>query len=157
MWSLDVAPSGLSKNAHEFFTTDNSNGVPILQVLNQVANVGTGYVDFLMQTPILGYFDAPFAVGDRVFVENIFSVTQDDEINMNSSEYGYLFFDVIAVQPSNPVVIRVAYPQGLGKEVGIAATFQNAFSSIVNEKIYPQFQVNQTTAVFVVGRKIISN
>ena len=151
---LDVAPSGLSKNAHEFFTTDNSNGVPILQVLNQVANVGTGYVDFLMQTPILGYFDAPFAVGDRVFVENIFSVTQDDEINMNSSEYGYLFFDVIAVQPSNPVVIRVAYPQGLGKEVGIAATFQNAFSSIVNEKIYPQFQVNQTTAVFVVGERL---
>ena len=149
---LDVAPSGLSKNAHEFFTTNNSNGVPILQVINQTANQGTGFVDYLMQTPIAGYLNAPFEVGDKVFVENIFAInTASQEINMNSSEYGYKFFDVIAVQASNPVVIRVKYPDD---NVGVAATFQNAFSSIVNKKIYPVFQVNQTTAVFIEGERL---
>lgn len=149
---LDVPPSGLSKNAHEFFTVNNSNGIPILQILNQTTNAGTGLVDYLVQTPIAGYLEPPFAVGDRVFVENVFDANrQDDTVNMNSAEYGYAFFDVVAVQPSNPIVIRVKYP---GNNVGVADTFQNAFSSIVNEKLYPTFQVNQTTAVFIEGERL---
>ena len=148
---VDVAPSGLSKNPHELYTTNNSNGIPILSILgiDRVALT----VTFSLQTPITNYSESPFVVGDEVFIENIFSaVGVESATNLNSSEYGYEFFDVITVVESNPVVISVKYP--VGSVLGEPEIFQGAFSSIVNRKNYPVFQVNQTTAVFVIGERL---
>ena len=39
-------------------------------------------------------------------------------------------------------------------QVGYAATFQGAFSSIINKKLYPRFTINQQTAIFVSGERL---
>ena len=110
-------------------------------------------VTYTLQTPITGYASAPFVAGDKVFVENIFS-SEGTPSKLNSDEYGYLFFDVVAAFDTNPVIITVKYPDDAEIYTGIGATFQGAFSSIVNRKNYPSFQVNQTTAVFVDGERL---
>ena len=148
---VDVAPSGLAKNNHELFTTNNSNGIPILQI-GRVDNV-VGVVTFIIQTPILGYSQPPFEVGDRVFVENIISEF-GEKANMNSEDYGYKFFDVVRTEQTNPIRIAVQYPEEARGNIGIAVTFQGAFSSIVNKNIYPEFRVNQSTAIFIVGERL---
>lgn len=148
---VDVAPAGLSKNPHELYTTNNSNGIPILNVLEVDQNNLTA--TFILQTPITNYTEPPFAIGDQVFIENVFASTGvQTATNLNSSEYGYMFFDVVGVIDTNPVVITVKYPEG--STLGTPESFQGAFSSIVNRNSYPVFQVNQTTAVFIIGERL---
>ena len=151
--NVQVAPAGLSKNAHEFFTIDNSNGIPILtaEFLNETYRTGVG--TFIIQTPILGYTQPPFEVGDKVFIENIVALP-GQESNLNSADYGYRFFDVIRVLNSNPIQVTVQYPDEIKNRVGFALTFQNSFSSMVNSKIYPTFTVDQATAIFIVGERL---
>ncbi|AOV62315.1 structural protein [Synechococcus phage S-CAM7] len=150
---IDVAPSGLSKNPHELYTTNNGNGIPILEIID--IDSTSAEVVFSLQTPIIGYASTPFEIGDQVFIENIFSDSTDSS-NLNSSDYGYSFFDVVSVISSNPTIITVKYPESAVDNIytGIGATNQGAFSSIVNRKNYPEFQVNQTTAVFVIGERL---
>ena len=151
---VQVAPSGLSKNAHEFYTINNSNGIPILNIdFLDVAN-NTGIVTFAIQTPISGYSEPPFEVGDEVFVENIVAIP-GEKANMDSADYGYRFLPVVDVVDANPsIIVSVQYPDAAIGQIGAAVTFQNAFSSLVNKKIYPQFKVNQATAVFIVGERL---
>ena len=148
---IEVAPSGLSKNAHELITVNNSNGIPIdtVEIIDNVV----GIVTFKVQTPIFGYNAPPFAVGDKVFVENIISEL-GEFANMNSEDYGYTFFEVVGVTTTNPIEVAVKYPEEARGNLGIAVTFQGAFSSMVNEKIYPKFQVDQATAIFIVGERL---
>ena len=148
---IDVAPSGLSKNPHELYTINNSNGIPILNIVG--IDSTTKEATFSLQTPIVGYGSAPFVIGDKVFVENIFS-SEGLPSELNSSEYGYIFFDVVSVLDTNPIIITVKYPEDSTIYTGIGATFQGAFSSIVNKENYPAFQVNQNTAVFVIGERL---
>lgn len=149
---VDVAPSGLSKNRHELFTTNNSNGIPILTI-NTIDNQA-GIVTFGIQTPILGYAKKPFEVGDRVFIENIISEF-GEFANMNSEDYGYSFFQVVneGIEDGR-IFIGVKYPEEAINQIGVAVTFQGAFSSVVNKNIYPEFTVNQNTAVLIVGERV---
>ena len=145
---IEVTPTGLSKNVHELYTTDNTNGIPILFVENDQS----GTVTYVIQTPIAGYSVQPFQTGDRVFVENIIPLVEGEKSNLNSSEIGYRFADVISTVNSNPFRLTVRYPDDV--EVGFSQDFQGAFSSLVNEKIYPKFQVNQSTQIFIVGERL---
>lgn len=115
----------------------------------------TGIVSFTIQTPIFNYSKPPFEVGDRVFVENIIEQDNTPEPSkLNSVDYNYKFFDVVGVSSSNPIQIAVQYPPEAIGNLGVGATFQNSFSSIVNEKIYPKFSVIQTTAIFNNGERL---
>ena len=148
---IDVPPSGLSKNSHELYTINNSNGIPILLI--QDINQAVGVVTFAIQTPIEGYFAPPFAVGDQVFVENI--IPEDGkESNMNSEDYGYQFFNVIRVVDTNPIQVALQYPEEARNNIGLAVTFQGAFSSMVNKNIYPTFAIEQDTAIFIEGERL---
>ena len=150
---VDVAPSGLAKNSHELYTINNSNGIPILLV-EDVDRV-SGVVTFAIQTPIQGYFIDPFEVGDQVFVENIIPEVGEDDLNLNSAEYGYRFFNVVTVLDSGgPLKIGVQYPPELADQIGVAVTFQGAFSSMVNRKLYPTFSIEQATAIFIEGERL---
>ena len=159
---VDVAPSGLSKNAHELFTVNNSNGIPII-LISGLQNVNNaGIATYSIQTPINNFAQRPFEVGDEVFVENVFGAKTEDVTALNSADYGYRFFPVIAVSPpdENPVKVTVQYPEGSAErifdedEVGIGVTFQGAFSSLINRKLYPVFNINQQTAIFVKGERL---
>ena len=151
---IELPPTGLSKNPHELYTINNSNGIPILSVAG--IDNPTGVVTYIIQTPINGYNEPPFSVGDQVFIENIlpFETDPPQVLNMNSDEYGYKFFDVIGVGVSNPIDITVKYPEEGINNIGIAKTLQGAFSSMVNKNIYPTFNVNQATAIFTVGERL---
>ena len=149
---IEVAPSGLSKNIHELWTVNNSNGIPIL-LIDNIDNVA-GVVTYTIQTPIDGYAQPPFAVGDRVFVENILVDINGPESNLNSTDYGYQFLEVTTVSPTIPITIGVQYPEEAIGNLGYGATFQQAFSGMVNERIYPKFIVGQDTAVFLVGERL---
>ena len=150
---IEVAPAGLTKNVHELYTINNSNGIPILRILD--IDNDTAQVIYEIQTPIFNYSQPPFVVGDRVFIENIIQPDNTPEPSLlNSEEYGYSFFDVVGVSTGNPIEVTVQYPESSIGNLGIGATFQKAFSSMVNEKIYPKFAVNQSTAIFNVGERL---
>ncbi|AIX42893.1 baseplate wedge initiator [Synechococcus phage ACG-2014f] len=149
---VEVAPSGLSKDLQELWTVNNSNGIPILLIGN-IDNVA-GVVTYTVQTPIEGYATPPFSVGDRVFVENILVDQDAPPSKLNSGDYGYQFLEVVAVTPTNPITIGIQYPEEAIGNLGYGVTFQQAFSGIVNEDIYPKFAVQQTTAVFLEGERL---
>ena len=147
---IEVAPSGLSKNKHEVYTTNNTNGIPILSINS--TDVASGIMSATLQTPIGGYPVQPFQIGDDVFVENVIGVGVGSQSNLNSPEIGYRFAKVVGYNAQPPVKIELQYPDDVN--IGIAQTFQGAFSSIVNDKNYPKFQVDQSTAVFIVGERL---
>ena len=149
---IEVPPTGLTKNVHEVYTINNSNGIPILAI-NGFDNT-VGIVTYIIQTPIFGYTDQPFAVGDQVFVENIITDRPEQESFLNSVDYGYTFFNVVDVKPTNPIEIVVQYPPEARGKIGAGSTFQNAFSSVVNRNIYPTFNVIQATAIFNTGERL---
>ena len=147
---IEVAPSGLSKNRHEVYTVNNTNGIPILAIVETDSNAGI--VSAVLQTPIGGYPVQPFEVGDSVFVENVIGVGVGSVSNLNSPNIGYRFAEVIEYNSQPPVSLRLQYPEDVN--IGIAKTFQGAFSSMLNKKNYPEFQVDQATAVFIVGERL---
>ena len=149
---VEVAPTGLTRNVHELYTTDNDNGIPIEKIID--VDVNNRLVEFSMQTPILDYSVLPFQAGDRVFIENIISTDPTKTTYLNSADNGYIFFTVNTVVPSNPLRVIVEYPEEIIGKISNFVEDQNSFSSIVNEKIYPKFQVEQTSAILVVGERL---
>lgn len=149
---IEVPPSGLSKDIQELWTIDNSNGIPIL-LIDSIDNF-TGIARYTLQTPIDGYVEQPFAVGDKVFVENIVKDRNGPETKLNSADYGYQFLEVVSVTPTNPIIIGIQYPDEAIGNLGYGVTFQQAFSGIVNRNIYPKFSVRQATAVLLVGERL---
>ena len=150
--TMDVAPTGLTKNVHELYTINNSNGIPIT-LIDSIDPI-SGIVTYTIQTPIFDYSVPPFAIGDQVFVENIITDNPEEESFLNSEDYGYEFFTVVGVGATNPIKVAVQYPDEAKAQIGLGATFQNAFSSMVNRNIYPVFNVVQATAVFNVGERL---
>ena len=150
--NIELPPTGLSKNSHELYTINNSNGIPILNF--EGVDQNTGIATYIMQTPINQYAVIPFEVGDKVFIENLIPLDGSPKLNLNSDEYGYKFFDVVGVVTSNPIKVSVQYPEDSYGTYGEAQAFQGAFSSIVNKKLYPTFNVSQGTAIFNVGESI---
>ena len=148
--NIEVPPTGLSRNTHELFTVNNSNGIPIITIRG--LNEQLGIVTYALQTPIFGFTQPPFEVGDEVFIENVYS-TNNTLNNLNSSDNGYSFFTVIDFDegPSRNE-ITVQYPPGAN--ISFGSTFQNAISTIVNKKILPTFNVFQDTAIFVIGERL---
>ena len=149
---IDVAPTGLSKRRHDLFTVNNSNGIPITRI-DQIDR-NTGIVSYRLQTPILNYINPPFQTGDFCFVENIIPEVGITTTNLNSADYGYEFFEIVNVSPTNPIVLSVQYPPDKAQNIGIAVTNQRAFSSIVNKKNYPIFEVIQETATLISGERL---
>ena len=145
------SPTGLTRNVHELYTTDNDNGIPIEKIISVDTN--NRLVEFSMQTPILDYSILPFRAGDRVFIENIIPTDPTKPTYLNSSDNGYVFFTVNTVVPSNPLRIIVEYPEDIFNKIGNFEEKSNS-SSIVNERIYPKFKVDQTSAILVVGERL---
>ena len=150
--NIEVPPTGLSKRSHELYTVNNSNGIPISRV-DQIDR-NTGIVSYRLQTPILNYINPPFVKGDLCFVENIIPESGVTTTNLNSADYGYEFFEIVDVAPTNPIVVSVQYPVETAQNIGIAITNQRSFSTIVNKKNYPIFTVNQDTATLIEGERI---
>ncbi len=64
--TVSVAPVGLSNNDYGIAPVRNSNGISILST-----EAEAGFLTCKITTPVLGYDEEPFAVGDKVLVEGI--------------------------------------------------------------------------------------
>ncbi len=128
--SVDILSneSGLSDSLR-IVPTVNSNGV---QVIGAVTN-STQMVTLEIRGPVNG-FDVdnpfPFAVGDKVFVENI-KVTESDADGYNSSDYEYKYFTLTGINTTGGVE-SIAYSiAGIGSTGGTYDRSVSNFGRVV--------------------------
>ena len=148
--SISVPVNGLPPTPVTIKSVNNSNGI----IIDRVQSSTAGILTCLIKTPILGFINDPFVVGDEVFLENI-EVISNSGRGFNSENHGYQFFKVIDyLQNSNPGKITIQIPELYGNP-GIAVTFQiNTFASIVKKTNYPIFEAIQDYSLFFIDEKI---
>ena len=79
-------PVGLNEVTNLVFAENNDNGIGI----NSCFTNTTGIVTCFLATPISGFTAAPFAVGDKVFVEGIVNIlNQGDGFNSPDNKYNF--------------------------------------------------------------------
>lgn len=143
-------PKGLDSLEYELFTVNNSNGIAIESI---ESSTYSGIVTCYITTPVFGFTNQPFKVGDKIFVEGIQKNSSSGN-GFNSTDYGYKFFSIVSYVNSNPAKIEYQLPSGESNP-GIAKTFQNSYATIINQNIYPQFTVERTFSNFFVGEKLL--
>ena len=140
-----LAPiNGLESVTHKCIAINNSNGIGIHSMSTTQAS---GIVTCILDTPILGFSSAPFKVGDRIYVEGIELADETSGSGYNSSDYNHVFFDVIDYANTNRAVLEYSIA-GLTTNPGIAKTFQGGYANIINENVYPTFNVIQKRGSF---------
>jgi len=161
-----VAPiQGLKSVNHRIVTINNSNGVGI----SSMTGGGSGIVTCILETPINGFVNPPFATGDEIFVEGVELFGEagiGTQTNTNSSgiatggdgynsaNYQYRFFKVDDYVNSNPAVLKYSLA-GLTTNPGIAKTYQSGYANIINRKNYPVFEVIQERGLLLVNESVL--
>ena len=149
-------PVGLDEITNLVFAENNDNGIGINSCFSNTA----GIVTCFLATPIIGFQAAPFAVGDKVFVEGIVNI-DDDNTNtpgdgFNSADNKYNFYDVISYSNTNPAKLVFDASQFVSSNPGIAVTSQNSFASVIKKTNYPTFKVTQAPRAFNISEKIFT-
>ena len=142
--SIVESPRGLSESSVNIVSVNNSNGIGI----QYATSSSSGIVTCTLMTPLSGFNDEPFSVGDKIFVEGI-SIVDLSGDGVNSENYNYQFFTVVDYLNSG-----TSYPRILKYRVnnpGIANTTQNFKAKIINYKNYPKFNPITTASKFIVG------
>lgn len=149
---VEISPRRLPETPVTLKSVNNTNGVFITEVQSSLS----GIVTCFLTTPLNGFSEEPFEIGDEIFVENIEKNSAEGD-GFNSSDYGYQFFTVSAYNSSsNPRKIEYNL-SGLTTNPGIVKSVQSSFASIINKNYYPEFKVNQKPSKFNIGEKIISD
>ena len=148
--SVDIVrnPKGLPFGNVEIFTVNNTNGIGI----NTIATSSSGVVTCYISTPTFGYTQAPFAVGDRIFVEGIDNIDSSGT-GFNSDDNGYQFFTVSSFQNTNPAVLEFDV-SGITTNPGTAKINQVSYGNIIKYDDYPKFDVTTSYSNFLVGEKL---
>ena len=145
---IGVTPRGMPSTPVTVKAIDNANGIRI----ERIDGSNVGLMTCLLKTPILGFSNDPFKVGDKVFVEEVEST---GGIGYNSADHGYAFFDVTSVEEeSNPFEMEIQIPKLYGTP-GVAVTFQvNTFATVIDSENYPTFEVEQDYSKFFIGESL---
>jgi hypothetical protein len=152
--SVDIiqTPKGLPSTTVSLFAVNNDNGISVLKVESSSAGIFTCFIT----TPILGFNENKFEIGDKVYIEGIKKISEDGS-GFNSEDYGYEFLTISDYDNSvNPVKVEIDVSQ-LTSNTGIAKNIQDSFPVIIAYKDYPSFEVIQDPSLFIVGEKLISN
>jgi len=144
------SPKGLNEIENVVYAINNTNGVGIQSCVSSPA----GIVTCTLQTPILGFSTAPFAVGDSVFVEGIQKIGTDGD-GFNSANYQYKFFPITKYTNTNPATVEFDM-SGIATNAGVAATNQNAYANLIKQSNYPTFDVIQSSLEFHDSEKILT-
>ena len=144
-------PVGLNEVTNIIFAENGDNGIGI----NSCFTNTVGIVTCFLATPIVGFVAAPFAVGDKVFVEGIVNILNQGD-GFNSADNKYNFYDVIEYTNTNPAKVVFDASQFVSSNPGIAVTSQNSFASIIRKDDYPTFQVTQAPRAFSKGEKLFT-
>ena len=158
--------NGLNSINHRVVALNNSNGVGIGSMLGGAS----GIVTCVLETPLNGFSNQPFKVGDEIFVEGVelfgeagigtqqastsgINTEAFDGDGYNSENYDFRFFKVVEYTPSNPAVLKYSIA-GLTTNPGIAKTFQSGYATIVNKNNYPEFEVVQQRGRFLENEQL---
>jgi len=147
----------------EIISIRNSNGYEI----DNITYVGNSVTLELSNTPGLNPFvtigygstlvEYPFAVGDKIFIENCrLTSSTRDKANFNSSSYNYSFFTVTGISSLNNTV---TYSMS-GISTGQFGTYNDEFTlgTVINQKDLPVFQMNLVDDVsYQSSEKVISS
>ena len=144
-------PVGLNEVTNIVFAENNDNGIGI----NSCISNTIGIVTCILATPIAGFSEVPFAVGDEVFVEGIVNINNEGD-GFNSADNKYNFFKVIEYSNTNPAELVYDASKFVTSNPGIAVTNQNSFASLVKKTNYPTFKVSQSSRSFKEGEKILT-
>jgi len=140
----------------QIFAQDNTNGISITNIAiggTIITNQNSGIVTFTLGTPILGFSEAPFAVGDTVFIEN---VENEYGNTFNSPNNEYKFYPVTRIiggTNPNPFKFEINL-NGLVTNPGLAKTLQT-YASVVNFKNYPKFNITTDLSPFSIGENLL--
>ena len=149
---IEISPKGLPETPVEIKSINNSNGISI----NQVQYSNSGIVSCILNTPISGFNQDPFSIGDKVFIEGI-QKDSPSGTGFNSSDYNYQFFTVTNyVLNSNPGKLEFSI-SGLTTNPGIAKTIQDSFAIAINSNDYPILEPVVSPSIFSVGENIFSD
>ena len=153
--SVDIksSPKGLKAVEQRIRTINNSNGVSVSNVVGMSNTTTTGIVTCTLVTPIGGFTPAPFAVGDKIFVEGIQLDDPTAGTGYNSTDYGFDFLTISDYQNTSPAVLEFDL-SGISTAIGIAKTNQQNYATITNFNKYPQFKTTQNTSEFIVGERL---
>ena len=153
--SVDIksSPKGLKPVEQRIRTINNSNGVSVSNVVGMSNTTTTGIVTCTLVTPIGGFTPAPFAVGDKIFVEGIQLDDPTAGTGYNSTDYGFDFLTISDYQNTSPAILEFDLA-GISTAIGIAKTNQQNYATITNFNKYPQFKTIQKTSEFIVGERL---
>ena len=144
------SPRGLADTINEVYSINNTNGVGV----EKIESTGIGTAIFTLVTPISNFSTAPFAVGDKVFVEGIDVVSTGSTISgYNSADNSYKFFNVTAYDNANPVKVTIDLTNVTGY-AGIAVTASGGYGQLINQNNYPTFNVNQEPLNFILDEQV---
>ena len=120
VFNVDIisGDSNLNDNLR-IIATNNSNGVRIIG-----ATSNSKLNELKLRAPVTGFTEFPFAVNDKIFVENV-QIT-DVADGYNSSDYDYQFFTVTAINTTGGAESITYSIAGLGVTGGTFNTAQNA-------------------------------
>ena len=141
--TVSVAPVGLSNNDYGVAPVRNSNGISILSTESQA-----GFLTCKITTPVLGYDEEPFAVGDKVLVEGIeFDSGSGD--GFNSGDYKFEAFTVSDYNDAvNPRQVTFDL-NGITTNPGTGATVKFGFAQLVEASYLAKFEVVKGNSDFV--------
>jgi len=144
------AGGNLSAGDVELFAVNNSNGVGIISCTYTEPNV-----TLRLQTPITGFTTAvpiPFAVGDKVFVENTGVSTGN---GFNSADYGYKSFTLIGVNTAFGNVNQATLTYEVDRDPGVHDL--GKYGVVVKDKDLAKFKVNLIESTFLNGEPVVSS
>ena len=145
-----VNPRGLTGNDYGLAPLQNSNGVGIIEAFSDV-----GVLTCKIQTPVLGYVNEPFAIGDEVFLEGV--IFNNDGDGFNSGDYKFQNFIVDDYNTAtNPRQITFNYA-GLTTNVGTGATVVPGFGQIVKAENLAKFTVTKQFSDFQLNEPLRRN
>lgn len=148
--------SGLSNITPTIIPISNSNGVAINDISFDMSskNVTVGFDT--------GFSDqSPFAVGDKVLIENISVGVGSTASGYNSVDYNYSLFTLTDVNiPLGGSVGVVTFSlSGIIGDNLYAGNFDslNSAGRIINQSSFPQFNIKLRKNNFLIGEQVVSN
>jgi len=147
---VEQPPKGIPDVDVELRTINNSNGVRIESVQSS-----SGIVTCTLVTPLSGFSNEPFAVGDYIFVEGIQKYDSSGN-GFNSENYSYTFFKIDQYLNAGTLLPR-KLTYSVSSNPGIAKTVQDFYGTIINYKNYPKFSLNKLISNFIIGENLSVN
>ena len=145
-----VNPRGLTGNDYGLAPLQNSNGVGIIEAFSDV-----GFLTCKIQTPVLGYVNEPFAIGDEVFLEGV--NFNNDGDGFNSGDYKFQNFIINDYNSAtNPRQVTFSYA-GLTTNVGTGATVVQGFGQVVKAENLARFTVTKQFSDFQLNEPLRRN